>query len=86
LASEQIPNAAPGGVFRAVSGPAGLPDEIVDKLEAATKEIYESESFQKSMSERGLGLRYADRNGLLEWMKTHETDTETVLKAAGAVQ
>lgn len=85
-AGEQVPNAAPGGVFRAVAGPAGLPAEIVDKLEAATKEVYDSEAFQKNMSDRGFGLRYADRNGLLEWMKTHEQDTETVLRAAGAVK
>jgi tripartite-type tricarboxylate transporter receptor subunit TctC len=86
IASEQVPNAAPGGVFRAVAGPAGLPAEIVDKLEAATKEIYDSKAFQKNMSDRGFGLRYADRNGLLEWMKTHEADTQTVLRAAGAVK
>ncbi|MGI6854692.1 Bug family tripartite tricarboxylate transporter substrate binding protein [Mesorhizobium sp. 1B3] len=86
IASEQVPNAAPGGVFRAVAGPAGMPKEIVDKLEAATKEIYDSEQFQKNMSERGFGLRYADRQGLLDWMKQHEADTETVLRAAGAVQ
>ncbi|WP_436640840.1 tripartite tricarboxylate transporter substrate binding protein [Microbaculum sp. FT89] len=85
-AGEQIPGAAPGGVFRAFAGPAGLPDEIVVQLEAATKEIYDSEDFQKKMSERGFGLRYADREGLLEWMKTHEADTETVLRAAGAIQ
>lgn len=85
-AGEQIPDAAPGGVFRALAGPAGLPVEIVDKLEAAMKEIYDSEEFQANMSGRGFGLRYADRNGLLEWMKTHEADTETVLRAAGAIQ
>jgi tripartite-type tricarboxylate transporter receptor subunit TctC len=85
-AGEQVPDAAPGGVFRALAGPAGLPEEIVSKLEAATKEIYDSEPFQKNMSERGFGLRYADREGLAEWMKTHETDTETVLRAAGAIQ
>lgn len=85
-AAEQIPGAAPGGVFRAVAGPAGLPVEIVDKLEAATKEIYDSEAFQTTMKGRGFGLRYADRHGLLEWMKTHEADTETVLRAAGLAQ
>ena len=85
-AGEQVPDAAPGGVFRALVGPAGLPEEIVDKLEAATKEIYDSEAFQKNMSERGFGLRFADSEDLLEGMKTHEADTETVLRAAGAVQ
>lgn len=85
-AGEQIPGAAPGGVFRALAGPAGLPVEIVDKLEAAMKEIYDSEEFQANMEGRGFGLRYADREGLLEWMKTHEADTETVLRAAGAIQ
>lgn len=85
-AGEQIPDAAPGGVFRALAGPAGLPVEIVDKLEAAVKEIYDSETFQANMSGRGFGLRYADREGLLEWMKIHEADTETVLRAAGAIQ
>ncbi len=85
-AGEQVPDAAPGGVFRAIVGPADLPEEVVDKLEAATKEIYESEAFQKNMSKRGFGLRFADRKGLREGMKTHEADTETVLRAAGAVQ
>jgi tripartite-type tricarboxylate transporter receptor subunit TctC len=86
IASEQVPNAAPGGVFRAIAGPAGLPADVVDKLEAATKEIYDSETFQKNMSGRGFGLKYADRNGLSEWMKIHEADTETVLRAAGVVK
>lgn len=85
-AGEEIPNAAPGGVFRAVAGPAGLPVEIVDKLEAAVKEIYESETFQKNMTERGFGLKFADRNELAAWFKVHEADTETVLRAAGAIQ
>ncbi len=85
-AGEQIPDAAPGGVFRALVGPAGLPDEIVDKLEVAMEEIYNSETFQKNMSERGFGLQYRGRDGLLDWMKTHEQDTETVLRAAGAIQ
>lgn len=85
-AGEQVPDAAPGGVFRAIVGPAGMPEEVVDKLGKATKEIYDSEQFQKNMSDRGFGLRYADRDGLMEWMKTHEADTETVLRAAGAVQ
>ncbi|MEZ5782335.1 MAG: tripartite tricarboxylate transporter substrate binding protein [Rhizobiaceae bacterium] len=85
-AGEQVPDAAPGGVFRALAGPAGLPEDIVDQLETAMKEIYDSERFQKNMSERGFGLRYADREGLKEWMKTHEADTETVLRAAGAIQ
>ncbi|WP_274629143.1 Bug family tripartite tricarboxylate transporter substrate binding protein [Arvimicrobium flavum] len=85
-AGEQVKDAAPGGVFRALAGPPGLPVEIVDKLEAAVEEIYNSESFQKSMGDRGFGLQYRDREGLLGWMKTHEQDTETVLRAAGAVQ
>ena len=61
-------------------------DEIVDKLEVAMEEIYTSETFQKNMSERGFGLQYRGRDGLLDWMKTHEQDTETVLRAAGAIQ
>ncbi len=85
-AGEQIPDAAPGGVFRALVGPAGLPEDIVVKLEEATKEIYESEDFQQKMSKAGFGLRFADRQGLVDWMATHEADTETVLRAAGAIQ
>ncbi|KKC38083.1 hypothetical protein WH87_10735 [Devosia epidermidihirudinis] len=84
-ANEQIANAAPGGVFRALVGPAGLPAEIVEKLEVAVKQIYDSEDFQATMKSRGFGLRYADRDGLLEWLHTHEADTETVLRAAGVI-
>ncbi|MDN2567911.1 tripartite tricarboxylate transporter substrate binding protein [Aquibium sp. A9E412] len=85
-AAEQIPDAAPGGVFRALAGPPGLPQDIVDRLEAAVEEIYNSESFQNNMKKAGFGLQYRDAEGLLDWMKTHEKDTETVLRAAGAIQ
>lgn len=84
-AGEQIENAAPGGVFRAVVGPAGMSDEVVAKLETAIKKIYDSEDFQSAMKTRGFGLQYRDRAALLEWMKTHEADTETVLRAAGLI-
>jgi len=85
-AGEQVEGAQPGGVFRAMTGPAGLPEDIASQLEMAMKEIYDSEDFQKAMKDRGFGLQYRDRTALLEWMKIHEKDTETVLRAAGIVQ
>lgn len=85
-AGEQIEGAAPGGVFRAVVGPAGLPEEVKTKLEDAIKQIYDSEEFQSAMNARGFGLQYRNSEELLDWMLVHEADTETVLRAAGIIE
>ncbi|RUT28259.1 tripartite tricarboxylate transporter substrate binding protein [Arsenicitalea aurantiaca] len=85
-AGEQIEGAAPGGVFRAVAGPAGLPEEVTTKLAEAIEQIYQGDDFQTAMNARGFGLQYRNSAELLDWMLIHEADTETVLRAAGVIE
>ena len=46
--------------FRGLAGPAGLPAETVEKLEAALQEICDDPDFQKFMSSRGFSVAYQD--------------------------
>ena len=46
------------------------------------KEIYDSESFQSQMQDRGFGLLYRDGPAMLEFMKQHETTMATVLASS----
>jgi tripartite-type tricarboxylate transporter receptor subunit TctC len=75
-----------GGAWRGVVGPAGLPDDISNALSQAIKEIYDSESFQTQMKQRGFGLLYRDGPAMLEFMKEHEATMASVLTALGVAK
>lgn len=72
-----------GGTWRGVAGPAGLPDDVVARLTAEIKAIYDSEEFQSAMSERGFGTEWRSGEDLVVFLKQHEADTAAALEILG---
>jgi|TARA_B110000259_G_scaffold186914_1_gene239368 tripartite-type tricarboxylate transporter receptor subunit TctC len=72
-----------GGAWRALMGPAGLPENITSQLAAAMDEIYHSDDFQKRLSDLGFGLLYRNSADLEKFMGEHEKSTAVVLNALG---
>ncbi len=75
-----------GGAFRGIAGPAGLPEEVVSKLETALKQIVESEEFRSQMNARGFGIRWRDRAEFAAFLRQHEADTKRIMTALGMIK
>jgi tripartite-type tricarboxylate transporter receptor subunit TctC len=71
------------GAWRGVVGPAGLPEDIASKLEAAVKEIYESKKFQEAMTSRGFGLLWRNSSDFKAFMENETKNVKAVIKALG---
>lgn len=71
------------GAWRGLVGPAGLPQEIVDKLEAAMKEIYESEEWQNEMKERGFGTEWRNSEEFASFMQEQEDKVRPIIADLG---
>ncbi|WP_316979393.1 Bug family tripartite tricarboxylate transporter substrate binding protein [Shumkonia mesophila] len=71
------------GAWRGVVGPAGLPQDIADKLGAAVKKIYDSKQFQDAMTSRGFGLKWRDSKDFKAFMVNETTNVKVVIKALG---
>jgi tripartite-type tricarboxylate transporter receptor subunit TctC len=71
------------GAWRGVVGPAGLPDDIATQLEAAIKEIYESQQFQEAMTSRGFGLLWRNSADFKAFMESETENVQAVIKALG---
>lgn len=75
-----------GGAWRGVVGPAGMPEEIVERLADAVQQIYESAEFQEAMIGRGFGLRWRDTAEFTQFLKDEEDNTLRIMTALGLVQ
>ncbi|WDR02169.1 tripartite tricarboxylate transporter substrate binding protein [Devosia algicola] len=71
------------GAWRGVVAPAGLPDDIAQKLEAAVKTVYESDSFQEAMVNRGFGLRWRNAADFGDFMQSEEVSVRPLVKDLG---
>ena len=49
--------------WRGIAGPAGLPDEVSQKLVPLLKQIWEGQEFRDFMAQRGFGLVWRDPEG-----------------------
>lgn len=75
-----------GGAFRGVAGPAGLPEEVVAKMEKALRQIFDSDGFKKQMTDRGFGLKWRDRAEFAAFLRQHEDDTRRIMTALGMIK
>lgn len=71
------------GAWRGIAGPKGMPADVSAKLSAALKKIYESKDYQNFMTQRGLGMIYADGKGFGEFMAKGDADMGVVMKSLG---
>jgi tripartite-type tricarboxylate transporter receptor subunit TctC len=72
-----------GGAWRGIGGPKGLPADVVTRMEAALKQIYESAEFQKAMTERGFGLQWRDARAFTTFVGEQDREVLRIMTALG---
>jgi tripartite-type tricarboxylate transporter receptor subunit TctC len=71
------------GAWRAIVGPQGLPEEVVDTLLPVLEKIYGSEEFEEFMDNRGFGLIWRDRDEFKTFLAENNESLGDVMKAVG---
>lgn len=71
------------GAWRGFAGPKGLPKEVVDKLSAALKKIYDSKAYADFLAARGFGATWGDATQYAAFMQKEDADKGAVMKAVG---
>jgi len=71
------------GSWRGVTGPAGLPDDVVTKLSAAMETAWNSDEFTAFMADRGFGKVWLDGPAYGQFMADADAANGTVMAAAG---
>ncbi|WP_068311189.1 Bug family tripartite tricarboxylate transporter substrate binding protein [Polycladidibacter hongkongensis] len=71
------------GAWRGIVAPAGLPDEIATKLEAALDEIAHDPKWIEEMNSRGFGIRWRNSAEFTAFVKQHTDEVAAVLPALG---
>ena len=70
-------------VWRTISGPKGVPQEVMDVLVPAIKRAYENPKYKEFMDGRGFGMVYRGPEGAFETMMKTDESFGKVMKAAG---
>ena len=75
-------------VYRGISGPAGMPEEVVKKLHDAFKKAMEDEDFIKAVKNTGAyeSLEYRSGEELAAAYKAQYEDFSSLLKEIGLVK
>ena len=68
------------GAWRGLVGPAGLPDDVTERLQAALEAVYNDPAFQEAMTDRGFGLRWRDADEFGTFMADEETSVRELVR------
>jgi tripartite-type tricarboxylate transporter receptor subunit TctC len=71
------------GAWRGIGAPKNLPAAIETRLQAAVKKAYESDEYQRFMSQRGFGMRWAGPQEFAAFMAEEDRKMGEVMKAVG---
>jgi tripartite-type tricarboxylate transporter receptor subunit TctC len=71
------------GAWRGVAGPKGMPKEVVDKLAAAVKDIYDSKAYKDFLASRGFGATWGNPAEFAAFMARDDQAKGEVMKAVG---
>ena len=71
------------GAWRGFAGPKGLPAEVVDKVGAALKKIYDSKGYADFLAARGFGAMWGDSAQYAQFMAKEDAAKGAVMKAVG---
>jgi tripartite-type tricarboxylate transporter receptor subunit TctC len=72
--------------WRTVVGPAGMPDEVVETLLPALRNVYESAEFKEFMDGRGFGMIWREGDEFTDYLASNNEDFGRVMRAVGIVQ
>jgi tripartite-type tricarboxylate transporter receptor subunit TctC len=71
------------GAWRGVAGPKGMPKDVVDKLAAAVKDIYDSKAYKDFLASRGFGATWGNPAEFAAFMARDDKAKGEVMKAVG---
>lgn len=74
------------GAWRGIVAPAGLADDVRQRLTTALKNVYDSEEFTRVMTERGFGKVWAAGDDFGKYLETDYAQTGEVMKVIGIRQ
>ncbi|MEK0361959.1 Bug family tripartite tricarboxylate transporter substrate binding protein [Pseudomonas sp. CBC3] len=66
------------GSFRGLVAPAGLPQDVREKLEAAMKDIYADPEWQAEMKARGFNPQWRDSEAFARYLEQHTGDVKAL--------
>jgi tripartite-type tricarboxylate transporter receptor subunit TctC len=69
--------------WRGIAGPAGMPQEVADKLVPLLQEIWEGAEFRNFMAQRGFGLVWGGPEEFRDYMAESNESLGSVMKAVG---
>lgn len=85
-AEEALGVAYAAGAWRGIVAPAGLPDNIRDRLVEALRSAYDSADFQDAMAERGFGVVWAPTDEFAAYLARDFEQTGEIMGAIGIRQ
>lgn len=71
------------GAWRGLVGPAGLPEDIAARLEAALNEIVHSDGWREEMTSRGFGIRWRPSNEFGTFMNSEQVSVRQIVDTLG---
>lgn len=75
-----------GGTWRGVVGPAGLPDDVVERLTEALETVVQSDAFTSFMEGGGFGTGWAKGDEFAEFLAEQHRNNGEVMQALGLRQ
>lgn len=74
------------GTWRGISGPAGMPENVVAELECSLKNIVQSEEYTSFMADAGLGIQFRDATEFTSFMLEDDADKGKIIADAGLAE
>ncbi len=71
------------GAWRGVAAPKGMPKDVVDRLAAAVKQIYDSKAYKDFLATRGFGEMWGGPAEFAAFMARDDAAKGEVMKAVG---
>lgn len=69
--------------WRGITGPAGMPDEVVQELSCELGEIVNSAQYEEFMSTTGFGIEWKDAQEFADFMAEQDAEKGDIMRAAG---
>ena len=71
------------GVWRAIVGPKGMPQDIATQYETLLKKIYDSAEYQEFMAKRGFDVTWMGSADFVQFLKKDDADIGAIFKTLG---
>lgn len=72
--------------WRGITGPAGMPDEVVQELSCELGEIVNGAEYEEFMSTTGFGIEWRDAQEFADFMAEQDAEKGDIMRAAGLAE